>query len=477
MTMLDPVAPYQTRYDRAAVTTGIVHIGYGAFHRGHQAVFLDDYMQASGDLTWGIAAINLRAEDSTSFGAMRADKSPDDQGYLLKTIAPDGDTALRMVRPHIAFTDWPSDRAGAEAWLTQSTVHALSLTVTESGYYLSTDWSLNTADPVIAAEIQGGLPTSVYGFMAAALGQRASSIDLPITVLCCDNIRENGRVLEAAFLTYLQACGHHALADWVRKSVSFPCSMVDRITPRTTEALQAEIGAMFPGQNLDPIHAEQFTQWVIEDRFAGPMPDLARVGVEIVRDVHPFEETKIRILNGGHTGLAYLGALAGHQTFDQAIDNPDLRAHFDEWERGEVLPGLTLDLPFDKGDYLDQITARFRNAAIADQLERICMDGYSKMPIYVSPTIDSCLSQGIDPVAGYRVIASWYVFARRSSSGTCQVRYFEPFWNDLAPLLAPSQQTAFASAPQLWGDMPTRYPGFVPGVAKAIQEVETRWPT
>ena len=463
---------YRTTYDRNAVATGIVHAGFGAFHRGHQAVYLDDYMQATGDLRWGVAAVNLRAADSASFAAMGRVQD----GYLLKTMAPDGGQAMRLVRSHAAYADWAANREAAESLLERESVHALSMTVTESGYYLASDWTLNTSDPVIAGEIAGKPARSIYAFLANALSRRAERLDQPITVLCCDNIRANGRVLERAFLSYLEATGRRDLADWVESNASFPCSMVDRITPRATAELADEVEQLFPGESLAPIHAETFTQWVIEDRFAGPMPDLGKCGVQIVDDVHPFEEAKIRILNGGHTGLAYLGALAGHRTFDQAMADPDLRAHFDLWQRAEVLPGLTLSLPFDKGAYLAEIAARFGNAAIADQLERICMDGYSKMPIYVRPTLEACLAQGISPRHGYRCIASWYVFARRSADGACRIPYIEPYWDSLKPLLANGQETAFASAPQLWADLPERFPDFVPGVVAAMQEMERQWP-
>ncbi|MFK7943092.1 MAG: mannitol dehydrogenase family protein [Paracoccaceae bacterium] len=462
---------HQTTYDRAAVRTGIVHIGYGAFHRTHQAVYFDDYMEATGDLGWGVAAINLRSADSAGF--MRSSAVSD--GYLLKSIAPDGQSTLRLVRSHSIFADWAVDPEKAEEIVAQPDVQAISMTVTESGYSLTGDWALNTEDPVIAAEIAGGPAVSVFGYLAGALALRAKWLNLPITILCCDNIRDNGLVLRRAFMTYLERTGRKALAEWVNSNVSFPCSMVDRITPRATLELSDQLAPLFPGRAVDPIYAEAFSQWVIEDRFAGPMPDLTRVGANVVVNVRPFEEAKIRILNGGHTGLAYLGALAGHTTFDRAMADPALRRHFDAWEQDEVLPGLTLDLPFDKAAYLTQIADRFTNAAIADQLERICMDGYSKMPLYVRPTVESCLTQGIDPVHGYRSIASWYIFARRAAAGTAPIPYHEPCWADLVPLLASGQGMAFASAGQLWDDLPNRFPGFVPGLMTAMQEMEQQW--
>jgi len=284
-------------------------------------------------------------------------------------------------------------------------------------------------------------------------------------------------MLERNFLTYLSLLGMDDLLQWVRAHATFPCSMVDRITPRATETLEHDVNALFPERGQTAIQAEAFIQWVLEDHFAGPMPDLAQAGVQVVKNVDPFEEAKIRILNGGHTGLAYLGALAGHTTFDQAMRDPLIRPHFDGSEAEEVLPGLTVALPFDKQAYRDEIAARFENKTIADTLERICMDGWSKIPIYVRPTLESCLKLGITPRYGYACIASWYVYARRFAAGTMPVTYHDPYWGDLLPLLAKGQEMAFAQNRQLWAQLPETYPDFGAGVVAAINEMEKSWPT
>ncbi len=463
---------YQTSYNRRDCTVGLVHIGYGAFHRSHQAVYFDDYMEATGDLNWGIAAVNLLAKDSLNFEQVR--KATD--GYLLKTTHPQGTVDLRLVRSHLEFSDWPTDGSQSEDLLSRASVHAVTLTVSESGYYLKDDLTLNVDNPVITAEREGKSALSVYAYLAKALDRRASEIDSPISVLCCDNIRSNGKMLEHNFHHYLELTNRYDLAQWVSANVSFPRSMVDRITPRSTDALTDEIATRFPDQNLFPIHAETFSQWVLEDNFAGPMPELQKVGVQVVANVEPYEEAKIRILNGGHTGLAYLGVLAGHQTFDQAMGNPELHKHFSRWEREEVLPGLDMELPFDKIAYLDAVEKRFCNEAIADQIDRICMDGFTKMSLYIRPTILSCLQQGIFPGYGYKSIASWYVFSRRIALGQLSLTYHEPNWNFLLPLLERGQEENFARAQRLWGELPVNHPEFVKGLVTAIIETEEQWP-
>ena len=471
MTSREGIRAERTSYDRLAAEAGIVHLGYGMFHRAHQAVYFDDYMEATGDLSWGIAAVNLRSEDSPAFAEAR----PTHGGYLLKTTTPGGEHQLRLVRSHVEFADWAGNGAAAEALLARSKVRAVTITVTESGYYLDNAGALNVDSEVIKGDI-AGRPRSVYSFLANSLKLRANALNEPISILCCDNIRGNGTMLRSNFLVFLEVTGQTELAKWVEDNVAFPCSMVDRITPRVTEALIEETRENFPGAELCPIQSEAFRQWVLEDSFAAPMAELTKVGVEVVKEVNPFEEAKIRILNGGHTALAYLGALAGYATFDQAMSDRRLRRHFDAWERDEVLPGLNMVLPFDKLEYLDQVADRFCNAAIADQLERICMDGWSKMPIYIKPTLTSCLRQGLTPRHGFKSVASWYVFARRFSKGSMDIRYHELYWQTLSRLLGRGQEEAFARAAQLWADLPSEFPEFVPGIVSAIGEVENEWP-
>ncbi len=463
----------RTCYNREQCQIGIVHVGYGAFHRAHQAVYVDDYMEATGDLNWGIAAVNLRPQDSSQFARVAGCET----GYLLKTTTHNWQSTLREIRSHVRFADWSTDARQAEELLCLPSVSVISMTVTESGYYLNDDWSLNSIDPVIAAEINGAAKRSVYAFLAAGLKRRMDMDAGPVTILCCDNIRSNGEKLGRNFLTYLELSRQSDLAAWLENNATFPNSMVDRITPRSTGTLRAEIAALALEYSDAAIHGENYIQWVLNSDFAGPFPALDLVGVEFVEDVDPYEEAKIRILNGGHTALCYLGALAGHRTFDEAMADRNLRAHFDRFELENVLPGLTLDLPFDKGDYLNLIAKRFSNAAIADDLGRICMDGWSKFPIFIRPTLKSCLSQGISPMLGYDSIASWYVFARRYAAGKTQIDYIEPYWEHLKPLLRAGREAEFAKLEALWSDLPSRYEEFVPELLSAIEEMEEKWPT
>ena len=463
---------FETSYNRAHCEIGIVHLGFGAFHRTHQALFVDDFMDQSADLRWGIAAVNLRAAESVAFAGLNAASN----GYVVKSMSSGGEVDYRRVRSHVKFADWAQDSDAAEALLALPSVHMVTITVTESGYYLDETGALNPTDPVIKDELAGGKPTSVYGYLTGALALRKAANLGGISILCCDNIRQNGKMLWRNLFAYLDLQGASELADWVKSCVTFPCSMVDRITPRSTDTLQRDVESLFGVSPIAPVMAEDFLQWVVEDNFARERPNLSEVGVTFTKNVDPYEEAKIRILNGGHTCLTYLGALAGHHTFDQAMTDPVLFAHFEEFERNEVLPALTETLPFDKSEYLDQIIARFKNASIGDTVERICADGFLKFPIFIRPTLLGCLSQGVLPRAGLRAIASWYVFCKHIDAGKLPIKYAEPYWSNMRALLSDKQLEAFASSASLWGEIPQKYPEFTPKLMAAIREMDMKWP-
>jgi D-arabinitol 4-dehydrogenase len=406
-------------YDKSDCQTGVVHIGYGNFHRAHQAMYIDDYMEQTGDLRWGIVAVNLRNEGFREI---------DD--YIVKTPS-----EYRFVRSHLDYIDWTKNRTIAKHMLTLPSVHLITVTVTESGY-------------------APGSP--LFEYLACGLRNRNN----PITILCCDNIRQNGIVLETQFLAYLYQTNQHELADWIRENVKFPSCMVDRITPRTTDALRGEVEELFPGFGHTAVQTEEYTQWVIEDKFASDFPDLTKVGVVITDDIEPYEETKIRILNGGHTSLAYLGALSGYDTFDQVMNDPVHLKHFKNLQREEIAPSIDIDLPFNVYDYIDKVEERFSSATNLDELDRICMDGFTKFHTFIVPSLRKCLEKGKRPIHTYKSIAAWYIYSRRFARGCKKIKYNEPNWVLLEPLLADGAVDAFISNERLWGDIPKKYVTF-----------------
>jgi D-arabinitol 4-dehydrogenase len=403
-------------YDKGECQTGIVHIGYGNFHRAHQAVYIDEYMNKTGDLRWGIVAVNLINEGFREI---------DD--YVLKTPS-----SYKFVRSHLDYIDWTKNRTVAKHMLALPSVHLVTVTVTESGY-------------------APGSP--LFEYLACGLRNRKT----PITIACCDNIRQNGLVLETQFLAYLYQTNQHELADWVRENVKFPSSMVDRITPRTTDELRRDVETLFPGFGHTAVQTEEYSQWVIEDKFASDFPDLTKVGVVITKNIEPYEETKIRILNGGHTSLAYLGALSGYRTFVEVMNDASHRKHFKKLQEDEIVPSIDIELPFDIHEYVDSVEQRFSSATNLDELDRICMDGFTKFHTFVVPSLRKCLEQGKRPVQIYKSIAAWYIYSRKFARGCKRIKYNEPNWTLLEPLLRDGAIDQFVSNERLWGDIPKKY--------------------
>ena len=463
---------HATSYDSTSCAIGVVHLGFGAFHRAHQAVYIDDYMSVTNDFRWGIAAVNLRESESKHF-ENTAKEIKTNNGYLIKSYSSNGHNSLRLVRSHIDFYDWVKDQDISQDLLALETVHLVTITVTESGYYTDANGKLDLNDSIIFDEINNSNLKTVYGYLRNSLNKRAISGGAPITIACCDNIRQNGLMLKDNLITYLSACNDQELISWVNKNVFFPCSMVDRITPQTSSKLQQELSELLGSEVYSPIMAEDFSQWVLQDISKGIMPKLENVGVTVTGDIDPYEETKIRVLNGGHTALTYLAALEKIPTFDAAMRIPHLLEHFRSFEINEVLPALKLDLPFSKDEYLEKIEQRFCNEAIGDTVSRICSDGMAKFPIFIRPTLEGCFEQGIIPNFALKSIASWHQFCLHVAAGNIDFKYVEPNWEYLKSIIGTDD---FITCRQLWGDIPTNYPDFIQNLRKEIIEMEKKWP-
>ena len=463
---------YKTSYDKNECNIGVVHLGFGAFHRAHQAVYLDDYMSKTNDLRWGIAAVNLRKSESDHF-VKTSNEIKSIDGYLVKSYSSDGEDTVRMVRSHLEFYDWTVNPEASQNLLSIESVHLITITVTESGYYTDTNGKLNLNDPVINDEINNLNFKTIYGYLRNAINARILANGKPITIACCDNIRQNGLMLKQNLLAYLNACGDQLTLEWVQNNAFFPCSMVDRITPQTSTLLKQELSSLMGCKVYSPIMAEDFSQWVLEDVNSGELPQLGNVGVTITKDIDPYEETKIRVLNGGHTALTYMAALNKIVTFDEAMETSDLLEHFRGFQTQEVLPALVLDTPFSKNDYLEKIEERFCNKAIGDTISRICADGMAKFPIFIRPTLEGCFKQGIIPHFSIKSIASWHQFCIHVAAGKIDFNYVEPSWLYLKTIIGTDD---FITCKQLWSDIPNKYPDFAISLRNEIFEMEKKWP-
>ena len=435
---------------------GIVHLGVGNFHRAHQALYINNYLNETNDLNWGICGINLRKEERENFNSL----SEREGKYVLKTISTSNDVKYNEIYSIQKLIDWSKDKEKAEDTISNPNIEIVTMTVTESGYYINKDNNLNINLQIVKDNIEKKENSIIFSFLTAALKKRMVSIGKEISLLCCDNIRENGLMLENCLKQYLKSSNEIELLEWIENKVSFPSCVVDRITPRSPDYLKKEINENFNIKETCSVMAEPFIQWVIEDNFIGKRPSLEKVGVQFVKNVFLYEEAKIRILNGAHVALSYIGALKGYTTYDEAISDRQLEQYFFEIERKEIIPSLDNDTPFNLEEYMMIIFDRFKNKNIGDKLERIAMDGVSKFPIFILPTINKCFEKNVIPENTIESIASWYVFMCKINLKSLNFNYYEPSWNWIKKFLTNDKVEDFITLKELWGDTPRKYPKF-----------------
>lgn len=392
-----PADVERPRYDRGVVRTGVVHLGIGAFHRAHQAAIFDAAI-AAGDPRWGVTGVSLR---STS---VRDQLTPQNGLYSLVERDGAGDR-IRIVGAVQRVLVAPEEPAAVLAALAAPDTHIVTLTITEKGYKLVAG-RLDTDDADVAHDLADlAAPRTAPGFLVAALAARRDAGIPPFTTLSCDNLPHNGRLLRDAVLAMARAHGA-ALADWIAAEAAFPQTMVDRIVPATTDSDIAAVSARIGVEDRAMVKAEPFLQWVIEDRFCGPRPDFEALGVQITADVAPWEEAKLRLLNGAHSGIAYLGGLAGQEFVHEVVAQPTARAFVEAlWQ--ESAATLTPPAGLDLDRYRADLMARFANPALRHRTRQIAMDGSQKLPQRLLAPIAARLwdDQGIGALA--LAVAAW----------------------------------------------------------------------
>lgn len=396
------------RYDRLGKVE-IVHLGVGAFHRAHQAVFIDRYL-ARGHEGWRVIGASMR-------GRGVADQlNPQDGLYTVveRDGAKNEKRVVQALLRVIVAPDHPQELVDAIA---NPDVKIVTLTVTEKGYCLTPSGEgLNESDAAVASDMRGeNPPQTAPGFIAAGLEKRFEAGAPPLTILSCDNIAHNGKRTRLAVLAMLEARRSRAL-EWVRTTCTFPSSMVDRIVPATTpediDALEASAGY----RDLGMVKTEPFSQWVIEDDFCSGRPDLEDVGVQFTSAVDDWEKTKLRLLNGAHSALAYLGYLAGHEFVHTAIESAGYEAFIKRlWDEAEatLAPSAGIDVPAYRRALLD----RFRNSALQHKTFQIATDGSQKLPQRFLDTIRDRLALGLDSPALTMSVAGWILWQRGYDDG------------------------------------------------------------
>lgn len=406
MTRLSQAAlplPNGPRYDRATLRTGIVHFGPGAFHRAHQVPVYDALNAV--DPRWGVVGVSLNSASVANA------LNPQDGLYTLALL--DAAPSFEVVGA-LRYVLTAGEGAAILDAIAASDTRVLSATVTEKGYCYAADGSLDMDHPAIVHDRAGeGAPRSLVGWIVAGLAARRAAGVGGLTVLSCDNLADNGAKLGRA-VAALAATRGDDLADWIAGAVRFPSTMVDAITPATDDALRARVAEATGLEDAWPVQRERFWQWVVEDDFApGERPDLAAAGVTLTHDVRGYEQAKLRLLNGAHSSLAYLGLERGHATVAEAMRDPALASFAERLMREDIAASLTPPAGLDVDAYVTTILDRFANPAIAHQLIQIAADGSQKLPYRLLDTVRTAQAAG-RPIDRLAVpVAAWLRFVER----------------------------------------------------------------
>lgn len=385
-------------YDRATIGCGIVHLGVGAFMRAHIAVYCDDVLETGDD--WGIAGVSLRRPD------VSRQLEPQDSLYMVRIGA--GTSEYRLIGALKSIAVAPENPGATVDLLASPLTRIVTITVTEKGYCIDPHRGGLDAEhtDVVHDLAHPAHPRSLVGLLYAACRQRRDRSVGGFTVLSCDNLPSNGALLRRAVVGFASLAGGE-LGDWIERNVAFPSSMIDRIVPATTPEDVATAAADTGVVDEALVCTEPFTQWVIEDRFAGGRPAWEKAGALLVPDVAPYEAAKLRLLNGAHSTLAYLGYLAGYRYVHEVMGDPVLAAFVERMMTVEISPVTPEPEGMEHGAYIAQLLRRFRNPSLRHRTWQIAMDGSQKLPQRLLASIGEQRRSGGRDDALCIAVAAW----------------------------------------------------------------------
>jgi len=392
------------RYERKNIQSGILHIGVGNFHRAHQAFYTDQLLQNDDQSEWGICGVCLLPSDENIVRNLRAQNLD----YSLTVCGRDGQDQIYQIGA-IHELLWAVEEPGAVlAKIADSAIKIITLTITEGGYNLDkATKSFILEDEKIKHDLENpGHPQTVFGFIAQGLRQRRAAGSGSITILSCDNLEHNGNTAKNAFTAFIKAQDKE-LAVWVNDHVTFPNSMVDRITPSTSPEDVQRLNKKSGIADAAPVYCEDFIQWVIEDNFIAGRPAWERVGVEFTADVTAFENMKLSLLNASHTLLSYPSFLKGYRKVDQAMQDEDIVKYVRDFMNIDITPHVPAPENTNLEEYKQTLIERFANHSVSDQVSRLCFDGVSKFPVYIMPNLIKMLAKGQDSIRVAFLLAAY----------------------------------------------------------------------
>ncbi|MFZ7087017.1 mannitol dehydrogenase family protein [Curtobacterium sp. RRHDQ10] len=438
-------------YDRSGITTGIVHFGVGGFHRAHQAMVLDRLLGEGKARDFGICGVGVLEQDRRMATTMA------EQGglYTLVLKHPDGTREARVIGSIVEYLLAVDDPEAVIEKMAADTTRIVSLTITEGGYnfdHVTGAFQLDT--PAVAADLSGEhLPHTVFGLVVEALRRRRDRGTAPFTVMSCDNIQGNGHVAHDMFTAYARALDP-GLGDWIDEHVHFPNSMVDRITPVTTDedrAMVRDLGI----EDAWPVVAEPFFQWVLEDDFPLGRPPYEDAEVQVVDDVEPYELMKLRLLNASHQGLCYFGYLAGYRYAHEATADPAIASFLLRYMDDEATPTLQPVPGIDLDDYKHTLIERFRNPAVRDTLARLCAESSDRIPKWLLPVVRAQLASGGPIERSAAIVASWARYDEAVDEQGAPIEIVDRLADELVPIARSQREhrTAFIDNRTVFGDL------------------------
>lgn len=380
-------------YDRSKIKAGIVHIGIGNFHRAHEEFYTNRLLAYSDQQNWGICGISLLPSDESLYKALKGQ----DNLYTLTVCGRNGKNETFEIGSLIDCLWAYEDTNKIINKIADKDIKIITLTITEGGYNIDkVNGEFILTSPMIQNDLEvNNKPKTVFGYVAAGLKKREYLGNGPITILSCDNLQHNGKICSKAFLSFIKAQDTE-LYKWVEKNVTFPTSMVDRITPAVSSNDKDRLNKQNNVNDAAPVFCEDFIQWVIEDNFAAGRPLWEKVGVEMTNDVSAYENMKLSLLNASHSLLSYPAFLTGYRQVDEAMNDKLFIHLLEDFMNKDITPYVPAPGDIDLEAYKKTLIERFSNKSVSDQLSRLCSDGASKIPVYIMPNLIKMIRDNAD---------------------------------------------------------------------------------
>ena len=411
-----------TTYNRKEVGQSICHIGVGGFHRAHQAVYADDLLQKQEKQEWGLCGIGLLPHDIRIRNVLR------DQDYLYTVVERElGHDQARIIGSIVNFLYAPENREIVLEKLASPDTKIVSMTITEGGYYLNqATGEFDDQHPDIKHDLEHPeTPNCSFGYLIEALNRRRQRGQPPFTIMSCDNVQSNGEITKRMLLAFAEL-RDPAIRNWLEGDGAFPNSMVDRITPATTDAHRQFVREKFGIDDAWPVVPEAFRQWVIEDHFLHGRPAWEEAGAEMTSDVLPYEKMKMRLLNASHQTMCYIGMLVGYEYADEAMGDAEIVRFVQRMMDEEVTPILDPVPGIDLADYKQTLIRRFSNPAIKDTLIRLATEGSARIPKFVLPSIVDSLSSGTPNRLLIFTVATWFRYLTGTDDRGHELQIIDP---------------------------------------------------